>query len=179
MDSKRDRHYTASQLSRRLSLHRSAKSIFIFWAPLAATWLILLSSNFLAERAQYGKQDRKLDEQIEQVFHASLPGVQTIVNPRAQFEQALGQSGDNSLGSDFLALLAVSGTAISNEPNTSFNSVSYSNGQIEVSVNAGNIQSLDNIKRFLAERYGLKVDILSAETRDDNVVGQIRISEGS
>ena len=89
------------------------------------------------------------------------------------------QSGDNSLGSDFLALLAVSSTAISNEPNTSFNSVSYGDGQIEVSVNAGNIQSLDNIKRFLAERYGLKVDILSAETRDDNVVGQIRISEGS
>ena len=148
-------------------------------AALAATWLILLSSNFLAERAQYGKQDRKLDEMIEQVFHAALPDTRTIVNPRAQFEQALGQRGDNSLGSDFLALLAVSSTAISNEPDTSFNSVSYSNGQIEVSVNASNVQSLDNIKRFLAERYGLNVDILSADTRDDNVVGQIRISEGS
>ncbi len=102
-----------------------------------------------------------------------------MVNPRAQIEQELNRRGGNQLESDFLALLAISGVAIGKEPGTLFNAVSYSEGQIEISLNASNVQSLDNIKQYLTEHHGLRVEILSADTQENNVVGQLRISRGT
>lgn len=148
-------------------------------AALAAAWLLLLSANLLFEWIQFGKQDKQLDQAIEQVFHTALPGVNRIVNPRAQIEQELNRRGGNQLESDFLALLAISGVAIGKEPGTLFNAVSYSEGQIEISLNASNVQSLDNIKQYLTEHHGLRVEILSADTQENNVVGQLRISRGT
>ena len=120
-----------------------------------------------------------LNSQVEALFHQALPGVTHMVDPKVQIEQRLKQLngvGDNSQG--FLNVFTAVGNALQSQNDVQLQSFSYHDGNLQLQVQAGNIDALNNIKNLLAQNSGLQVAIDSLNSSSGTTTGRLTITGG-
>lgn len=123
--------------------------------------------NFRLER-----QQEAMSAEIDQLFRATFPEVQRVVNARAQMEQALHrlERQTGGAGTEFLALLGETGTVLQRTRGIQVSGASFRDGRLDLELAADNLQVLDELKQALTGGGRLKAEIQSATTESGQKV---------
>jgi general secretion pathway protein L len=149
-------------------------------AGLLVALIVVTIGRQAAELFNLSATEEALDASIEQIFRDAMPGVQRIVNPRAQMEQRLAALGGPSLSTDapFLqAMEAVSG-ALAGAPEATIEAMSFRNGVMELKLSVPGVDTLDRIQREIIAAGQFNSDILSANPKGDRYEGRLQVSVG-
>jgi general secretion pathway protein L len=146
-------------------------------ASLAAAWLLLYSGINLVELNSLKEKNAELDLQIENIYKKSFPDSKRIVNPRVQMEQKLNElrGGGGPQGSQFLALLTESVSAISSQKDIEVQSIDFRNNRMDIGLTGTNLQSVETLNRELNKNARLMTEITSATSEKNIVKGRIRL----
>ena len=152
------------------------------WRPWRAAAALLLMG-VVVSAIQLGLRHRELQAesaalvtQTEAVYKQAFPEGR-IVNPRAQMEQQLKASRQQSgVGVDFLALVAKLGGVFAATPGVELTAANFREGALDIELTAADVQVLDQLKQQISSKGGLNVEIQSATTgADQRVQGRLRI----
>jgi general secretion pathway protein L len=152
------------------------------WRVAAALLLALIVATIgrqAAELHRLSAAEAELDAAIEQVFRDAMPGVQRIVNPRAQFEQrlgAIGGTGGGGVDAPFLDAMEVVGAALAGAPEATIEAMSFRNGVMELKLSVPGVDTLDRIQREIVAAGRFSSNILSANPRGDRYEGRLQVS---
>jgi general secretion pathway protein L len=146
-------------------------------ASLAAAWLLLYTGINLFELNRLEEKNAGLGLQIEKIYKQSFPESKRIVNPRVQMEQKLDElrGGGGPQGSQFLALLSESVSAISSQKDIEIQSIDFRNNRMEIGLTGTNLQSVETLNRQLNKNTKLTTEITSATSEKNIVKGRIRL----
>jgi general secretion pathway protein L len=146
-------------------------------ASLAAAWLLLYSGINLVELNRLEEKNTRLGFQIEKIYKKSFPDSKRIVNPRVQMEQKLNElkGGGGTQGSQFIALLTESVSAISSQKDIEIQSIDFRNNRMDIGLTGTNLQSVETLNRQLNKSAGLATEITSATSEKNIVKGRIRL----
>jgi len=154
------------------------------WRPWRAA-AILLAALFALSLVKQGfslyqlsAEDRKLDTAIESIFKDALPGVQRIVNPKAQMESRLAavRAASGAVDAPFLLALDVISRAVKSAPSARIEALSFRNGVMEIKIAVPSVDTLDQIQKQVVADGDLDASILSAKPDGDAVEGRLRVS---
>jgi general secretion pathway protein L len=144
-------------------------------AALAAATLLTFAGAQGLKLWQLNKAEKQLDAQIAATFKQILPG-QPVVDPRAQIQGVIARAG---AGNDaLLPAISLLAQAIAQAPATRVEGMSYRAGVLELRVLAPNVEALDGIKQTMG-RDGAKVELQSANPRDQLVEGRLQVRLGA
>jgi general secretion pathway protein L len=152
------------------------------WRPWRAAAALLLMG-IVVSAIQLGLRHRELQAeaaalvtQTEAVYKQAFPEGR-IVNPRAQMEQQLKASRQQSgVGVDFLALVGKLGGVFAATPGVELTTANFREGALDVELTAADVQVLDQLKQQISAKGGLSVEIQSATTgANQRVQGRLRI----
>ena len=146
-------------------------------ASLAAVWLVLYAGINLVELNSLKQKNAELGLEIENIYKKSFPGSRRIVNPRVQMEQKLNElrGGGGPQGSQFLALLTESVSAISSQKDIEVQSIDFRNNRMEIGLTGTNLQSVETLNNQLNKNTRLATEITSATSEKNIVKGRIRL----
>ena len=153
------------------------------WHPLRATAALLVAGVLISNAVmavdyyRLSKESDQLKLQIEKTFKEAFPETRRLVNPRAQMQQKLDQllQGQGS-GSRFLNLISQAGVVIKDMDGVKITGANYRSGRLDLDLNVGSLQLLDQLKQALAKSGSLSVEIQSATTESDQrVKSRLRI----
>lgn len=152
------------------------------WRPaliLAVLWLVVQFGLLGLEYNRFSTQHSELNEQITTLYRETFPEARKIVDPKVQMEQALQKLRSSAGGhSGLLFLLAGAGTVFNDTSGLQLRSLRYSDGKLDVDLRLPDLQALDRLKQALSGQAGLKVEIVSASSRDGKVESRIALSGG-
>ncbi len=98
-----------------------------------------------------------------------------MVAPRQQMQQHLEELRQGGGHDPFSGLLATVGPVLDNTQGLKLEGLRYRDGQLEIDLTLGNLQSLDGLKQQLGAAGELQVDIASASARGDRVESRLTI----
>ncbi len=150
------------------------------WIPAAALFVIWISLQGVISITNYitmGKESTAISLEIEQIFHATLPEIKRMVNPRAQMKQQLVKlkASKGSEEDSFLDLLTLTSPIFKNKNVKELKNVNYRSNQLDIELIVNNLQNLDGLKQNLEHR-GLKIEIRSATSNKNDVTSRLRIT---
>ena len=149
------------------------------WRPaliLGGLWLLLQAGVFVMEYSHLSTQSNELKEQIETVYREAFPESRNIVNPKVQMQRGLEKLRDGGGQRDgLLALLAQAGAVLKDTPEASLRTLRFKANKLDVDVNMPDLQSLDKLKQRLSDEANLKVEIVSASSRDNKVESRLSL----
>jgi general secretion pathway protein L len=153
------------------------------WLPalvLLSLWLVVQVGLMGFDYARLSKQEQDTRSQIEAVFHAAFPQGRLVPgNEKELMERGLKKlRGSEGTGGGFLALLAQAGGVWKDIPNLKLRTLRFKGDQLDVDLEIPDLQQLDKLKRRLMDEAKLKVDIVSASSRDGKVESRITLSGG-
>jgi general secretion pathway protein L len=160
----------------------SASSYWPRWRLAAALVAGLATAAVAATGADAWRLKREnaaLEAEIQQAARFTFPGVDAsgdlrgLVNARLQ-----GGAGAASGAAtrQFLETLGTVALAVSKAGNASIQGLNYRAGVLELQVRAPSADSLDTIRKLVAEAGKLKAEIQSSNAAGDQIEGRIRIS---
>ncbi|MGA9854186.1 MAG: type II secretion system protein GspL, partial [Gammaproteobacteria bacterium] len=140
---------------------------------LAALGLLFIAQQLVSEfRLQHEATD--LNAQITALFHQALPNATHMVDPEAQMKQRLTQltgGGANSTG--VLTLLTSLGNVLQSQNGVQLQSLSYHGGNLQLQVQAGSIDALNNVKSMLTQNSSLHVEMDSLNSSSGTTTGRL------
>lgn len=149
------------------------------WRPalmLAGLWLVFQASMFVVEYSRLSTQNSELKEQIEMVYRDAFPQSRNIVNPKVQMQRGLEKlRGGGGQHDGLLPLLAQTGAVLKATPGASLRTLRYKSNKLDLDVNMPDLQSLDKLKQRLTNEAKLKVEIVSASSRDGKVESRLSL----
>jgi general secretion pathway protein L len=149
------------------------------WRPaliLAGLWLLLQLLGFSVEYNRLSTQNDELKTQIETVYREAFPQSRNIVNPKVQMQRGLDKlRGGGGRDDGLLPLLAKTGAILKSTPDASLRTLRFKANKLDLDVNMPDLQSLDKLKQRLSDEAKLKVDIVSASSRDGKVESRLSL----
>lgn len=149
------------------------------WRPaliIGGLWLLLQMGVFVAEYSQLSAQNDELKEQIETVYREAFPESRNIVNPKVQMQRGLEKlRGGGGQNDGLLALLTQAGAVLKDTQGASLRTLRFKGGKLDVDVKMPDLQSLDKLKQRLSNEAKLKVEIVSASSRDGKVESRLSL----
>jgi len=149
------------------------------WRPalmLGGLWLLLQAGVFVVEYNRLSTQSSELKEQIETVYRETFPESRNVVNPKVQMQRGLEKlQGGGGQNEGLLALLAQTGVVLKDTPGAVLRTLRFKGNKLDVDVNMPDLQSLDKLKQRLSDDAGLKVEIVSASSRDGKVESRLSL----
>jgi len=149
------------------------------WRPaliLGGLWLLLQAGVFVMEYNRLSTQNNELKEQIETVYREAFPESRNIVNLKVQMQRGLEKlRGGGGQGEGLLTLLAQAGAVLKDTPEASLRTLRFKGNKLDVDVNMPDLQSLDTLKQRLSDEANLKVEIVSASSRDNKVESRLSL----
>ena len=143
-------------------------------AILAAIILTIRGGLSIQHWWQLSRDDARLETQIETLYRETFPEARRVVDPRQQMQQHL-EALQGGVNDPFSELLASVGPVLDDTQGLKLEGLRYREGQLEIDLTLGNLQSLDGLKEQLVAVGGLQVDIASANARDDRVESRLTI----
>lgn len=152
------------------------------WRPAAAVAVLLLVfqlGSLVYERQHLRHESATLNARMTQIFRTAFPKARRIVDAPTQMKTGLAalERAQGQVADGFLDLLARCGPALQ-ATHLTLRSVNYDNGQLEIDVDAPDVNTLDRLKQQLVDRQ-LNVDIRSAVAGQNTVSGRLRITGGA
>ncbi|HEC20309.1 MAG TPA: hypothetical protein ENI97_13340, partial [Gammaproteobacteria bacterium] len=149
------------------------------WKPalaLAGLWLLLQVGGLGLEYNRLANQSQELKGQIEAVYREAFPQAKNIVNPRVQMQRGLEKlRGGGARNTGLLPLLAQAGAVLKDTPGASLRTLRFKNNRLDLDVNMPDLQSLDTLKQRLIDDARLKVEIVSASSREGKVESRLSL----
>jgi len=149
------------------------------WRPaliLGGLWLLFQVGAFVMEYSHLSTQSGELKEQIEAVYRDAFPESRNIVNPKVQMQRGLEKlQGGGGQNDGLLALLAQAGAVLKDTPGASLRTLRFKGNKLDVDVNMPDLQSLDKLKQRLNDEAKLRVEIVSASSRDGKVESRLSL----
>ena len=125
------------------------------------------------------RENAALEIEIRQAASFTFPGVEPGSDLRSRVDAAL-QGGDGAASGaaarQFLETLSTVAVAVTKAGNASIQGLNYRSGVLELQVRAPSADSLDTIRKLVAESGKLKAEIQSSNAAGDQIEGRIRIS---
>jgi len=148
---------------------------------IAASLLAALCLVFIAQQlvSEFGLRHEaaSLNAQVAALFHQALPEVTHMVDPEVQMKQRMIQltgGGANTAG--FLAMLTTLGKVLQSQNGVQLQSFSYHDGNLQLQVQAGSIDVLNNVKSTLTQNSSLHVEMDSLNSSSGITTGRLTIS---
>ena len=160
----------------------SASSYWPRWRVAAALVAGLATAIVAATGAdawRLRRENAALEAEIRQAASFTFPGVDAsgdlrgLVNARLQGGDSAGSSAS---ARQFLETLGTVALAVAKAGNASIQGLNYRAGVLELQVRAPSADSLDTIRKLVAESGKLKAEIQSSNAAGDQIEGRIRIS---
>ncbi|MCU7932500.1 MAG: type II secretion system protein GspL [Candidatus Thiodiazotropha sp. (ex Codakia rugifera)] len=150
------------------------------WLPaavLAPIFIILSILLAVQEYRHFDRQSIALNSEIRQTFQQAFPNVKRVVDPKVQMEQQLKamQSGHSGSFAQFASLFVPAASVVKNSPNTTLESISFRDGQLNLQLTIKELQALETLKKTI-EKKRLSVEIRSANASGNQVTSHLRIS---
>ncbi|NOX91399.1 MAG: type II secretion system protein GspL [Gammaproteobacteria bacterium] len=149
------------------------------WRPalmLGGLWLLFQVGVFVMEYSRLSTQSSELKEQVETVYRTAFPESRNIVNPKVQMQRGLEKlRGGGGQNDGLLILLAKTGKVLKDTPGASLRTLRFKGNKLDVDVNMPDLQSLDKLKQRLSGEARLKVEIVSASSRDGKVESRLSL----
>lgn len=150
---------------------------------LAATLLAVLCLLFIVQQlvSEYSlrHQVANLNDQVEALFHQALPNVTHMVDPEVQMKQRLIQlTGGGTTYAGLLTMLASLGPAMQAQNGIQLQSLSYHDGNLQLQIQAGSIDALNNLKSILVQNSSLHVEMDSLNSSSGVTTGRLTLSGG-
>lgn len=153
------------------------------WRPaliLAGLWLIMQVGMFTVELSRLSTSSKELSEQIEAVYREAFPQARNIVNPKVQMQRGLEKlRGGGGQNEGLLPLLAQAGAVFKNTNGIVLRTLRFKANKLDVDVEMPDLQSLDKLKQRLADEAKLKVEIVSASSREGKVESRLTLQSDS
>ncbi len=149
------------------------------WLPAAVLGAIfagLSMATTVKDYYSYEQQSKALDLEIRKTFQEAFPDIKRIVDPRVQMEQQLkGLQGSGKGFAQFSSLFIPAAEIVKKAPNTTLESISFRDGQLDLQLTIKELQALEPLKNQL-RAAGLSVEIRSANASGSQVTSHIRIT---
>ena len=150
------------------------------WWPAAAMLaglIVLQMVMTITDYFQLKSKSEMLQAQIKQTYLSAFPNTKNIVNPRVQMQRKLkalrGGSGQDS--SSALGLISSAAPVIKATPGLVVRSVRYKEGKLDVDLIIKDLQALDKLKQQLIKQAGMSVEIVSANSRNNQVESRLKL----
>ncbi len=151
------------------------------WLPAAALGAVfagLSMATTVKDYYSYEQQSKSLDLEIRKTFQQAFPDIKRIVDPKVQMEQQLKALQGSGAGfTRFATLFVPAAEIVKNAPNTTLESISFRDGQLDLQLTIKELQALEPLKNQL-QAAGLNVEIRSANASGSQVTSHIRITGG-
>ena len=150
------------------------------WQPwrwtfgLLAVLAALFAGSGIIDYVRLGKEEARLDAEIENVFTRTFPGV-PIRNPKAQMVSRIRAMGSGESTGSFIEELGRISDAISSLPNTKLNSIVFNKGRFDLDLSTDSYPSLDKLQTQLEKPGASKMSVLSANRKDGAVRARVRL----
>jgi len=119
-----------------------------------------------------------LNAQVTTLFHQALPNATHMVDPEVQMKQRLTQlTGEGANSTGLLAMLTSIGNALQSQNGVQLQSLSYHDGNLQLQIQAGSIDALNNVKSVLTQSSSLHVEMDSLNSTSGTTTGRLTISE--
>ncbi len=143
---------------------------------LLAASLVLVVASALVSYSNDKRQLQQLDSNIETIFRATFPKVQRIEDPLIQARQQISMlAAGNSDRSSLIALLQEFTPAVKQYPNVILKALDYRNGKLEIRLQAGNIEMLENLRDAIKQQ-GISASLSSASLAKEGVDARLLLS---
>jgi len=166
------------QFARRTQLDRLWKPWRTAAALLAALVVVLMGQEGL-RLMQLKQEEARLDEAIAATFQQAMPGAR-MEDPRFQVERRLAilHGSGHAANEGFLRALETLGGALSQAPGIRLEAISYRTGVLDLRVQAPSVDSLEQVRQFVARDGRFTATIQQANQRADGVEGRIQLTGG-
>jgi general secretion pathway protein L len=130
-------------------------------AILAGLCLGLHVAQQLTEYGQLRQEHAALRVAMEALYREAVPSARKIVNPRVQMQTRLEELRGDRHGAQapFLELLFKGGGALRSFTNINLRGLSYSTNQLELNLEGGSLEDLDQLQQRLAGQRDLEAQI--------------------
>lgn len=148
------------------------------WRPaliLAGAWLLLQVGMLTVEYNHLSALSADQKTQIESVYREAFPQARNIVNPRVQMERGLEKLRGGGANEGFLALLAQSGAILKDIKGAQLRTLRFKGDKLDLDIDMPDLQTLDKLKQRLIDEAKLKVEIVSASSREGKVESRLSL----
>lgn len=167
---------------------REQQSSLKQWKPWIPALLLLLAwaavENVMSYRQVHGleQESTRLSDAIRDSYREIFPNAKNIPVGMERLlverEMEKRRSG-NQAQAGFLGLLAESGAVIRQQADTTIKAINYRNGTLQITLEAGDIQGLDQLKQAINSKAALQADIQGATSQSGRVSASLKISGGA
>ena len=163
--------------------HNEQRELWRRWRPVAALVAVVVVLQFglnVWELQRLDSRAQALQTETEEVFRATFPDVQRIVDMRVQARREMnrlrqgGEDGD----AGFLWLMEQLARAMDAADDVRLGSLSYQAGRLELQLTAPELAAIENI-RAQARNGSVDADIQSVSSQDDGVSVRLTLREQS
>lgn len=140
---------------------------------LAAAVLVVHVGAKAYDLVRLGMEERRLDAEITETFKVAMPGVERIVDARAQMQQRLGGVAADPEGL-LVRLEGLSG-AFSTVQGVRLRTLGWRERTLDIRVSAPSGEALSEISRAAGER-GLSFEVQSTVPREGGVDGLVTVA---
>lgn len=141
-------------------------------AGLAATWLVIAIAARAIELYQLDHEIARLDQQSLTAFHDAFPNVKNINDMRVQAEVGIRALRGNASAGGIFPLLQATAAVTGQSDDLRLQSLQYRNGQLNLSIDGKNVQSVETLRAGFAQQTGTQLSVQSADASSAGV--QIR-----
>lgn len=150
-------------------------------AVMLAVWFVAYLGFSAVEWGRLSHTATAQQARMLALFRQSFPDARAVVDPPLQMQRNLAslraRSGIAGPG-DFLPLVGRVAPVLQANAQVQVQSLQYGDGALNLEVNAPSFQMLDSVKSALT-RAGLRVEVVSANSRATGVDGRLRVNAGT
>jgi len=144
-------------------------------AALAGLWLLVQGVSQMHEYWSLRREQVALRAAMEQVYKEAAPSATRIVNPKVQLETRLRELRPTSASSGaFLELLYRGGQPLVSFTDVTLRGLSYRDGQLDLDLQGGNPEVLDQLQQKLNQQPGLQVEMRTTQ-REGQVESKVTL----
>lgn len=145
-------------------------------AVMAAVGFSLLLSQQLIDAWQLSTTNDAIQKEIISLYKKTFPDAKAIRDPVVQMQQRHNELiGGSAAGGAFVHLLANTTSLLQSTGAYSLTTISYNEQKLTLNINLKDYAALDQIKNKAAD-HGLNIEVLSANRRENQIAGRIRIT---
>ena len=142
---------------------------------MAGLWLLVQGVSQMHEYWSLRREQVALRAAMEQVYKEAVPGATRIVNPKVQLETRLRELRPTSASSGaFLELLYRGGQPLVSFTDVTLRGLSYRDGQLDLDLQGGNPEVLDQLQQKLNQQPGLQVEMRTTQ-REGQVESKVTL----
>ena len=146
-------------------------------AILAIVAMVIAIANQQLTQHQLVKENQALEDEKIAIFKEAFPRSKKFHSVRQRMEQALKKSGGKTDNSEFIPLLERYTQVLNSAEDIKVNGVDYSREKLSLTMQATDIQVLDQIKVNLEKNPRIAANILSSKSIDTGIEATLKLEK--